>query len=55
MLPPGSSSDTSRRICTDWMDTFRDSILSMDPHHVALHFRVRQHRLRAASAMMRPS
>src|SRR5689334_16884835 len=40
MEPAGSSSDTPRRICTDWIETSRPSTLSMDAHHIFLYFRV---------------
>src|SRR3954470_7824108 len=46
MLPVGSSSETSRRICTDWIDTLSASILSMDAHDVALHFGIGERGLR---------
>src|SRR3982074_3284307 len=48
MLPAGSSSETSRRICTAWMDTLRLSTLSTrhPAHHVALHLWIRQRDLR---------
>src|SRR4051812_30044970 len=46
MLPVGSSSETSRRICTDWIDTLSASILSMDAHDVALHFGIGERSLR---------
>src|SRR4051812_15521038 len=41
MLPLGSSSDTPRRICTDWMETFRSSISSTGTSHdIPAHFRI---------------
>src|SRR5882672_9786148 len=48
MVPAGSSSETSRRICTDWIATFRESILSKRAHHVAQHFGMAQRLLRRA-------
>src|SRR4051794_710972 len=41
VIAPGcSSSDTSRRICTAWIDTLSFSTFSMDADYVAPHFGV---------------
>src|SRR5438105_60987 len=47
-MPAGSSSETSRRIWTAWIDTLRFSSLSTrhPAHHVALHLCIRERDLR---------